>query len=161
MASQKLGVRNAENCVAQDSMHVSLHCVTRKEARMTFCTMPRSIEGIGKIGNKRPALLLIALTALILVDTLAWPHEGLHTFTGEIQDSTCASTAAHVERECALGCVRQGAKWVLYDPSKKEIHQLDDQKAAGKFAAQQVSVLGTLDKSTKTIHVVKIAPGKE
>jgi len=126
--------------------------------------MGRSIEGIGKIVNKRSALALIlaglVLTALILVaDALAWPHVRLHTFTGEIQDSTCAGTAGHVDSECALACLRHGAKWVLYDPSKKEIHQLDDQRTAGRFGAQQVSVLGTLDKSKKTIHVVKIARG--
>jgi hypothetical protein len=128
--------------------------------------MPRSIEGIGKIVNKKsaPSLILagLVLTALILVaDALAWPHVRLHIFTGEIQDSTCAGTAAHVDRECALECLRHGAKWVLYDPSKQEIHQLDDQTTAGRFGAEQVSVLGTLDKSTKTIHVVKMARGKE
>jgi hypothetical protein len=128
--------------------------------------MPRSIEGIGKIGNKQSAPVLIlaglTLTALILVaDALAWPRVRLHKFTGEVQDSTCAGTAAHVESECALACVRHGAQWVLYDPSKKEIHQLDDQKTAGGFRAQQVSVLGTMDKSTKTIHVVKIVRGQE
>ena len=128
--------------------------------------MPRMIERIGKIGNRPPALMLalggLVLTTIMLVGlALAWPNVRLRTFTGEIQDSTCAGTAAHVERECALKCVRHGAKWALYDPSREEIYQLDDQEMPGNFAGQQVTVLGTLDKSTKTIHVVKVVPSKE
>jgi hypothetical protein len=62
----------------------------------------------------------------------------------------------NLKRECSLACVRKGAKWVLYDPFKEEIYKLDDQETAGKFAVQYVAVAGKLDKSTKTIHVVKI-----
>jgi len=126
--------------------------------------MARMIERIEKIGNRLPALLLagLVLTTLALVGlALAWPNAGLRTFIGEIQDSTCAGTAAHVERECALKCVHHGAKWALYDPSRKEIYQLDEQKMCGNFAGQQVMVRGTLDKLTKTIHVVKIVPSNE
>jgi hypothetical protein len=128
--------------------------------------MLRMIERIGKIGNRPPALILalggLVLTALLLVGlALACPNVRLSTFTGEIQDSTCAGTAAHVESECALKCVRHGAKWVLYDPWREEIYQLDDQEIPGNFAGQQVAVRGTLDKSTKTIHVVKVVSSKE
>lgn len=120
--------------------------------------MLRLIERIGKIENWRPALMMLGLlltVSLLVVVALPVPIGRPRTFTGEIQDSTCAGTAEHVERDCALTCVHGGAKWVLYDPSNQEIYQLDDQEA-GQFAAQQVTVLGTLDKSTKTIHVVKI-----
>jgi hypothetical protein len=128
--------------------------------------MMRMIDRIGKIGNSPPALMLavggLFLIAVMLVGlTVAWPNVRLRTFTGEIQDSTCVGTAAHVESECALKCVRDGAKWALYDPSREEIYQLDDQEMPGNFAGQQVTVMGTLDKSTKTIHVVKIVPSKE
>jgi hypothetical protein len=124
---------------------------------MKNMNMLRLIERIGKIVNWRPGLMLglLLTVSLLVVVALPVPNARPRTFSGEIQDSTCAGTAEHVERDCALTCVRGGAKWVLYDPSNKEIYQLDDQKA-GQFAAQQVTVLGTLDKSTKTIHVVKI-----
>jgi hypothetical protein len=121
--------------------------------------MPRLIERIRKTGNRPPALVRAAvglvLTALIVGVALAWPSVGSHNFTGEIQDSNCAATAEHVEKECALTCVRHGAKWVLYDPLKDEVYQLDDQDMPAKFAAQKVTITGTFDKSTKTIHVVK------
>jgi hypothetical protein len=127
--------------------------------------MMRIIDRTGKIGNSPPALMLavggLFLIALMLVGlTGAWPNVRFRTFTGEIQDSTCVGTAAHVESECALKCVRHGAKWALYDPSREEIYQLDDQEMPGNFAGQQVTIMGTLDKSTKTIHVVKIVPAK-
>ena len=125
---------------------------------MKDMNMLRLIERIGKIGTWRPALMMLGLlltVSLLVVVALPVPNGRPRVFTGEIQDSTCAGTAEHVERDCALTCVRGGAKWVLYDPSSQEIFQLDDQEA-GQFAAQQVTVLGTLDKSTKTIHVVKI-----
>jgi hypothetical protein len=123
--------------------------------------MSRSIERIGKIGTRRPTLVRatggLIFTALVLVGvTLAWPSAKANTFAGEIQDSNCAATADHVERECALTCVRHGAKWVLFDQSKDEVYQLDDQDTPATFAAQRVTIVGTLDKSTKTIHVVKI-----
>ena len=124
------------------------------------------IERIGKIGNRPPALVLslggLVIAALILVGlALACPNVRLGIFTGEIQDSTCARTAGHVESECALKCIRQGAKWVLYDPWREDIYQLDDQEISGNFAGQHVAVRGTLDKSTKTIHVVKVVSSKE
>lgn len=127
--------------------------------------MPRMIDRIGRIGNSPPALTLafggLFLTALMIVGlALAWPNVRIRTFAGEIQDSTCVGTAAHVESECALKCVRHGAKWALYDPSREEIYQLDDQEMPGNFAGQQVTVTGTLDKSTKTIHVVKVVLSK-
>ena len=124
------------------------------------------IERIGKFGN-RPSVFLLALgglvlSALMLVGfALTRPNVRLRTFTGEIQDSTCVGTAAHVESECARKCVRHGAKWALYDPSRERIYQLDDQTMPGNFAGQQVTVMGTLNKSTMTIHVVKVVPGNE
>jgi hypothetical protein len=123
---------------------------------------PIAIERVVRIGNTRPTVALaigsLTLAALLLVGvTLACPHAGLKTFTGEIQDGTCAGTAVHVERECATRCVRGGAKWVLYDPLKQEIYQLNDQETPILFAAQRVTILGFLDKPAKTIHVVKIS----
>lgn len=110
----------------------------------------------------RLAIAGLVLTAVMLAGVaLAWPNVRLRAFTGEIQDSSCAGTAAHVESECALKCVRHGAKWTLYDPSRGEIYKLDDQEMPRKFAGQQVKIMGRLDKATKTIHVVRLAPNNE
>jgi hypothetical protein len=123
--------------------------------------MLRSIERIRKNLRKPRAQVLTAaglvLTVITLVAVpLAWPTLNASTFSGVIQDSTCAATAVNLEKECSQACVRKGAKWVLFDPFTEEVYKLDDQQKAGKFAVQHVEVTGKLEKSTKMIHVVKI-----
>ena len=55
-----------------------------------------------------------------------------------------------------MGCVKNGAKYVLFNAASKTVYQLDDQKKPGQFAGAKVAVTGTLDASTKTIHVTGI-----
>ena len=121
----------------------------------------RFIESKGRTGRAERKLVLVVLilavtTLMVAGARLAWSRASSVALSGEIQDSTCASTAAHVEKDCALACVRHGAKWILYVPSKDEIYQLDDQQTPANFAAQKVTVIGILNKSTMTIRVVKI-----
>jgi len=89
------------------------------------------------------------------------------TYNGEIMDSACAAAGSHdgmmkqdpsikTAKDCTNGCVAHGAKYVLYDSTTKTIYQLDDQKKPMQFAGAKVAVTGTLDDSTKTIHVSKI-----
>lgn len=89
------------------------------------------------------------------------------SYSGEIMDSACAATGSHegmmkghpdikTAKDCTLGCVQHGAKYVLYDAANKTVYQLDDQKKPVQFAGAKVTVTGTLDDSTKTIHVAKI-----
>lgn len=82
-------------------------------------------------------------------------------FTGAITDSMCA-TADHshmrmgpTDAECTVACVNaHGALYVLYDG--KEAYTLSDQTTPEKFAGKRVTVTGTLDPKTKTIHVDSI-----
>ena len=124
--------------------------------------MSRLIERLGKTGRQPPfpfTAMALALSALIFVGVaVAWSNARPRTFSGEIQDSSCAGTAGHVESECALLCVRHGAKWVLYDSVHKKIYYVDDQERLGKFAIRQVTIMGRFDRSTGTIHVAKITP---
>jgi hypothetical protein len=86
-------------------------------------------------------------------------------FTGTITDSMCA-TADHsqmrmgpTDAECTIACIREhDASYVLYDG--KEIYTLSDQRAPEKFAGKKVTVTGTLDARTKTIHVDSITAAK-
>ena len=56
------------------------------------------------------------------------------------------------DRECTIACIdAHGAMYVLYDG--KEAYALSDQKTPEKFAGKKVTVTGTLDAKTKTIHV--------
>jgi uncharacterized protein YhbP (UPF0306 family) len=63
-------------------------------------------------------------------------------------------------KECTAACVQHGAKYALFDAASKTTYQLDDQTKPAQFAGAKVSVMGTLDAPTKTIHVtsIKAAP---
>jgi Protein of unknown function (DUF5818) len=82
-------------------------------------------------------------------------------------DSSCAKMGSHEgmmkehagikdAKACTLGCVKNGAKFVLYDATSKTVYQLDDQQKPMQFAGDHVQVNGTLDKATSTIHVTSI-----
>ena len=104
---------------------------------------------------KRLSLSLLVIAVLALA-------QGKQTFNGTITDSVCAK-ADHsgmqmgpTDPECTVACVKaHGAKYVLYDG--KDVYVLSDQQMPEKFAAQKVTVKGTLDAKTKTIQVDSIA----
>jgi len=84
--------------------------------------------------------------------------QGKQTFTGTITDDMCARTGHAAMRmgptdaECTTACVSiHGATYVLSDG--KNVYALSDQQTPGKFAAQKVKVVGTLDAKTATIRV--------
>ncbi len=97
---------------------------------------------------------LVALVAIAAL-TLA---QGKQKFTGIITDSMCP-TGDHssmrmgpTDAECTIACIQvHGALYVLYDG--KEVYTLSDQTTPEKFAAKKVTVTGTLDAKTKTIHM--------
>jgi type 1 fimbria pilin len=107
---------------------------------------------------KRLIFGLIVITALAAA-------QGKKTFTGMITDSMCA-TADHshmgmgpTDKDCTIACVMEhGALYVLYDG--KKVYELTDQKTPEKFAGQKVTVTGTLDAKTNTIHVDSIMASK-
>lgn len=89
------------------------------------------------------------------------------TFRGQIMDSMCASmgghspagykaTDTHTPKDCTLACVKGGSTFVLYNAARKATLKLDDQNKARDFAGENVRVIGTYDRATKTIHVEKI-----
>src|SRR5579863_1786885 len=79
--------------------------------------------------------------------------QGPQTFAGEIMDSSCAKMGSHAAmekehgmksaRDCTLGCVKGGAKFVLYNESR--VYDLDDQTKPEAFAGQKVRVTGRLE----------------
>jgi hypothetical protein len=88
------------------------------------------------------------------------------SFTGEIMDSQCASMGSHDQmmkgmdakdaKDCTKKCVRTGGKYVLYDPVAKTTYALDDQQKGDEYAGQKVSVKGTFDSTSSTIHVTGV-----
>ena len=87
------------------------------------------------------------------------------TFTGVITDEMCPlGTHSHMkmgptDAECAKACaMSHDSRYVLFDG--ESAYFLSDQKTPEKFAAQKVTVVGTLDAKTLTIHVDSIAATK-
>lgn len=101
--------------------------------------------------------LILSLTAFALL--AAAPGK---KFSGVITDSMCARgdhsgmRMGSNDGECTIACVlAHGAQYVLFDG--KQVYILSDQQTPEKFAGQKVTVTGTLDAKTKTIHVDSIA----
>lgn len=104
-------------------------------------------------GMKRLMLTMLGLLLAAGMALAASPK----VFTGSIGDSMCG--AKHMmpgasDKDCTLGCIKEGAKFILIDPSGK-IYQLSDQKKPVEFAGAKVKVTGTL--SGDTINVESIA----
>ena len=108
-----------------------------------------------------PALMKPVLLSLFLVVVVSAAQEK-QTFTGVITDDMCPlGTHSHMQMgptdaECAKACITShGASYVLFDG--KSAYVRSDQKTPENFAAQRVTVVGTLDQKTRTIRVESIA----
>ncbi len=109
----------------------------------------------------------IAMSAGCLFASLSIFAQGPQTYKGEIIDSQCAALGGHQvmagksesPKDCTNRCVNMGGKYTLYDPATKTAYQLDDQKKPAAFAGAKVTVTGTLNATTKTIHVTNIKAG--
>lgn len=114
---------------------------------------------------KKLSLWTATLVIFAMLPALSFAKD--HTYKGQIMDSACAKvgnhdagykmTGTHTPKDCTIACVNAGSKFVLYNPARKTAYVLDDQSQAKEFAGQNVKVEGTLDRSTHTIHVDKIA----
>lgn len=97
----------------------------------------------------------VLVLGLLTTVGLALATPGAKTFVGSIGDSMCGPKhMSGSDKDCTLGCVKEGAKYILVDPSGK-IYQLSDQKKPEQFAGAKVKVTGTL--SGDTISVTSIS----
>ncbi len=104
----------------------------------------------------------ISLLGLLLASgiSLATPgKDAAKTYVGNIGDSMCG--AKHMmpgasDKDCTLACIKEGAKYILIDPSGK-IYQLSDQKKPEQFAGAKVKVTGTLNGDTITVTSIAAA----
>jgi hypothetical protein len=109
----------------------------------------------------------LAISAGCLLASLSIFAQSPQTFKGEIIDSQCAALGGHQimekqgesSKDCTVRCVNMGGKYTLFDSSTKTAYQLDDQKKSAAFAGAKVTVTGTVNPTTKTIHVASIKAG--
>ena len=116
------------------------------------------------------SLLILLLAAISLRGFLRQPIQQQNntpmSFTGELIDNECAARGSHDAmmkkegfknaKDCSLGCAKAGGSYVLYASANKTTYQLDDQEKPKEFAGQKVTIIGTYDGETKTIHVQTI-----
>jgi len=107
----------------------------------------------------KPVILSLLLTIALV------SAQGGRSFTGVVTDSMCAAgdhsrmRMGANDAECTIACnSSHGALYVLF--VGKESYILSNQEMAEKFAAQKVTVMGTLDAKTGTIQVRSITPSK-
>jgi len=104
----------------------------------------------------------LPVLALLLAASLSFAVPGkdaAKTFVGSIGDSMCG--AKHMmpgesDKDCTLGCVKEGAKYILIEPDGK-IYQLSDQKTPQQFAGAKVKVTGTLSGDTISVSSIVAA----
>ena len=53
---------------------------------------------------------------------------------------------------------QSGDKLILSNSESQTAYQLDDQKKAKRYQGRDIKVIGTLDSTTNTVHVIEIAP---
>lgn len=83
------------------------------------------------------------------------------SIVGYISDSMCGlkhAAGMGDDKNCALTCVKGGAKFVLADRDHKKVYKLDDagQDKAREFAGQKVKITGRVTEGT--IQVTSIEP---
>lgn len=112
--------------------------------------------------------LTLSLMTVLLFATVAFAQGSkARTFKGEIMDSQCSMMGTHDpkgfqmtktnnSKDCTLACAGMGGKFVLYDAAKKATYEIDGQDKAKEFAGQKVTVSGSYDSKTKTIHAASI-----
>ena len=119
-------------------------------------------------------LALILGTALLLATAIlqAGSKSGQQqnntplSYTGEIMDSKCAGQGSHNQvmakegvktaKDCTLLCMKDGSKFILYSADAKTSFNLDDQDKPREYAGEKVTIVGTYDGETKTIHIQSI-----
>lgn len=102
--------------------------------------------------------LVAALVVGLASFAVANQHLETGSWTGFVTDSGCGAKGASASHaDCAIKCVKEkGAKWAIYDPTKKDTYILSGKDDPTKFAGKEVTVKGTLNKETKTIEETSI-----
>jgi hypothetical protein len=100
------------------------------------------------------------MMGIVLFGVALWAADKPQTYTGVITDTMCG--AKHTmgispDAKCVKECMKMDPKNTKYALLVgKEVYVLSDQQTPEKFAAQKVTVTGTLFEKTKVLKVDKI-----
>lgn len=97
---------------------------------------------------------MLAAIVLVPVAILAQASGQQKTLTGIVSDAMCGTTHMMTDKpapECLRYCVKQGTKYALV--ADKKVYTLEGHEAElDKYAAQKVTVKGTLKGETLTVE---------
>jgi hypothetical protein len=97
---------------------------------------------------------MLAAIVLVPVAILAQASGQQKTLTGIVSDAMCGTTHMMKDKpapECLRYCVKQGTKYALV--ADKKVYTLEGHEAElDKYAAQKVTVKGTLKGETLTVE---------
>ncbi|MHB8502191.1 MAG: hypothetical protein ACYDHE_14765 [Candidatus Acidiferrales bacterium] len=106
--------------------------------------------------STKPILVLAATALFGTVSILAQTSGAQKTLTGVVSDAMCGQTHMMKDKpdaECLRYCVKQGNKYALV--VVKTVYTLEGHEAElDKYAAQKVTVKGTLKGETVTVESV-------
>ena len=116
--------------------------------------------------NKTASRIVVVVFAVALASfAFGMQHMETGSWTGFVTDTACAAKGASASHaDCAVKCVKEkGAKWALYNAANKETYVLTGATDPSKWAGKEVTVKGTLNKTTKSIEVssLEAAPAKK
>jgi hypothetical protein len=119
-----------------------------------FCSFMPSIR-VGKA--------IAAIAGCLFLGVVSLGAQGMQTFQGQVTDSACARPAGQAPTpnggetaaRCTIERIKTGDQYVLASAGNRAVYQLDDrdQTQPKAFAAQNVVVIGTLNKALGTIEV--------
>lgn len=102
------------------------------------------------------AIPMLAAATLVPLAILAQTSGDQKTLTGVVSDAMCGGTHMMKDKpaaECLRYCVRQGTKYALL--AGKNVYTLEGHEAElDKYAAQKVTVKGTMKGETMTVESV-------
>jgi hypothetical protein len=106
--------------------------------------------------------LLMCTAALLFVAGLTLGSQDTMKWTGVITNDMCGKKDANAAgAQCTKDCVgKHGAKLALYDESSKKLYVLDPQDKVTGHEGHTVTVEGTLDSDSNTIHVSSLTMAK-
>ena len=106
---------------------------------------------------KRIFALLVAVGAFSAVAASAADSNSMN---GWISDSMCGAKHAGSGMACVKKCIDGGMQPVFVSEKDKSVLKIDNPDAVKSYYGSHVAVTGTVDESSKTVHVNSIAEAK-
>ncbi|HZM11520.1 MAG TPA: DUF5818 domain-containing protein [Candidatus Limnocylindrales bacterium] len=109
---------------------------------------------MGRIFSQLATGLALVVGTALLASTM-WAQDAATQSQPQPGDQMQAQQAA-TTRTFAGKIVKQGDKYVLRDVANKVTYMLDAQDDLKAYEGKEVTVIGSLDSASRTIHVQKV-----